>query len=102
MPSRVEPCGLNQMYALRYGTMPIVRNIGGLKDTVVDMGDYQGFGIRFNEASVWDVTYSVGRAIDLYYNKKAQMKEMIGFMMKIDHSWETSAQQYISLYQSLK
>ena len=102
MPSRVEPCGLNQMYALRYGTMPIVRNVGGLKDTVVDMADYQGFGIRFNEASVWDVTYSVGRAIDLYYNKKAQMKEMIGFMMKIDHSWETSAQQYISLYQSLK
>jgi len=48
------------------------------------------------------VTYSVGRAIDLYYNRKAQMKEMIEFMMKIDHSWETSAQQYISLYQSLK
>ena len=102
MPSRVEPCGLNQMYALRYGTMPIVRNIGGLRDTVVDMGDPHGFGIRFNEASVWDVTYSVGRAIDLYYNKKAQMKEMIEFMMRIDHSWETSAQQYISLYQSLK
>lgn len=102
MPSRVEPCGLNQMYALRYGTMPIVRNVGGLRDTVVDMGDYQGFGIRFNEASVWDVTYSVGRAIDLYYHKKAQMKEMIEFMMKIDHSWESSAQQYISLYQSLK
>ena len=94
MPSRVEPCGLNQMYALRYGTMPIVRNVGGLRDTVVDMGDYQGFGIRFNEASVWDVTYSVGRAIDLYYNKKAQMKEMIEFMMKIDHSWETSANKY--------
>ncbi|HEY5774125.1 MAG TPA: glycogen synthase, partial [Chitinophagaceae bacterium] len=93
---------LNQMYALRYGTMPIVRNVGGLRDTIVDMGDHQGFGIRFNEATVWDVTYSVGRAIDLYYNKKAQMKEMIEFMMKIDHSWETSAKKYLELYQSLK
>jgi starch synthase len=102
MPSRIEPCGLNQMYALRYGTMPIVRNVGGLRDTVVDIGDPHGFGIRFEQATVWDVTYSVGRAIDLYYNKKEQMKEMIGFMMAIDHSWESSAQQYISLYQSLK
>ena len=102
MPSRVEPCGLNQMYALRYGTVPIVRNTGGLRDTVVDYGDWQGFGIRFDYASVWDITYSVGRAIDLYYNKKEQMSQMISFMMKIDHSWEASAQQYISLYQSLK
>ncbi len=102
MPSRVEPCGLNQMYALRYGTMPIVRNVGGLKDTVVDFGDPGGFGIRFDQASVWDVTYSVGRAIDLFYNKKQQMKEMIELMMKIDHSWESSAGEYIKLYQSLK
>jgi starch synthase len=102
MPSRVEPCGLNQMYALRYGTMPIVRNVGGLRDTVVDIGDQDGFGIRFEQATVWDVTYSVGRAIDLYYNKKERMKDMINFMMAIDHSWESSAQQYISLYQSLK
>ena len=102
MPSRVEPCGLNQMYALRYGTVPIVRNVGGLRDTVVDFGDANGFGVRFEQASVWDVTYSVGRAIDLYYNKKEQMKSMIGFMMNIDHSWESSAGEYIRLYQSLK
>jgi starch synthase len=102
MPSRVEPCGLNQMYALRYGTVPMVRSTGGLKDTVVDFGDWQGFGIRFDLATVWDVTYSVGRAIDLYTHKKTQLQEMIKFMMKIDHSWEASAQQYISLYESLK
>jgi starch synthase len=80
----------------------MVRTVGGLKDTVVDFGDWQGFGIRFNEATVWDITYSVGRAIDLYYNKKEQLKQMREFMMKIDHSWESSASEYISLYQSLK
>ncbi|MBK7560632.1 MAG: glycogen synthase [Chitinophagaceae bacterium] len=102
MPSRVEPCGLNQMYALRYGTVPMVRNIGGLKDTVTDMGDPQGFGIRFDKASVWDITYSVGRAIDLYTNKPDLYSWMRKYMMTIDHSWDSSAQQYIDLYKSLK
>jgi starch synthase len=102
MPSRVEPCGLNQMYALRYGTVPMVRNIGGLHDTVTDMGDWQGFGIRFDQATVGDITYSVGRAIDLYQNKPDLYNWMRGYMMEIDHSWDSSAQQYIDLYKSLK
>ncbi len=102
MPSRVEPCGLNQMYALRYGTVPIVRSTGGLIDTVTDFGEWQGFGIRFEQATVWDITYSVGRAIDLYQHKKEQFDWMRKFMMDIDHSWESSAGEYISLYQSLK
>ena len=102
MPSRVEPCGLNQMYALRYGTVPIVRNVGGLRDTVVDFGDFQGFGIRFDHASVWDITYSVGRAIDLYFNKKEQLDWMRGYMMGIDHSWESATKQYIEMYKSLR
>jgi starch synthase len=102
MPSRVEPCGLNQLYALRYGTVPMVRNVGGLRDTVSDMGDWQGFGIRFDQASVGDITYSVGRAIDLYQNRPELHTWMRGHMMQIDHSWDGAAQQYIDLYRSLK
>jgi starch synthase len=102
MPSRVEPCGLNQMYALRYGTVPIVRSTGGLKDTVKDFGDWQGYGIRFNNATVGDVTYSVGRAIDLYYNKRDLYTWMRSYMMHIDNSWDASAGEYIKVYESLK
>lgn len=102
MPSRVEPCGLNQMYALRYGTVPMVRSTGGLKDTVTDFGDYQGFGIRFNNADVGDITYSVGRAIDLYSHKKELYNWMRHYMMNLDHSWDSSAKSYLSIYESLK
>jgi len=102
MPSRVEPCGLNQMYALRYGTIPMVRNIGGLKDTVTDFGDPNGFGIRFNQATVGDITYSVGRALDLYNNKHELYHWMRSHMMTFDHSWDSSAKEYIDLYKSLK
>ncbi len=102
MPSRVEPCGLNQMYALRYGTVPMVRSTGGLKDTVKDFGDWQGYGIRFNHASVNDITYSVGRAIDLYNNKRDLYNWMRSYMMNIDHSWDAAAGEYIQLYESLQ
>jgi starch synthase len=99
MPSRVEPCGLNQMYALRYGTIPIVRRTGGLKDTVLDIGD-GGFGICHNETSVWDVNYSITRAIDLF-NDKEKIEATIKTTMQIDHSWDKVAATYITLYQSL-
>ena len=101
MPSRVEPCGLNQMYAMRYGSVPIVRSTGGLQDTVVDMGDWEGFGIRFNHASVGDIYYSVSRAISVY-QEKTHFNWMRKHMMQIDHSWENTVQQYTNVYQSLK
>jgi starch synthase len=101
MPSRVEPCGLNQMYALRYGTIPIVRSTGGLKDTVTDFGEPNGFGLRFNHASVWDITYSIHRAVELYDDKE-KMTELVDQIMQIDHSWEKSAEQYIDLYNSIQ
>jgi len=97
MPSRVEPCGLNQMYALRYGTVPIVRRIGGLKDTVIDIGD-GGFGICHDQTSVWDVGHAIGRAMELYADKK-KVKDIRKVMMNIDHSWDKAAQEYINLYQ---
>jgi starch synthase len=100
MPSRVEPCGLNQLYALRYGTVPIVRSTGGLKDTVIDFGDEGGYGIRFNQPSVDDICYSISRALVLYQNT-AQLQLLRKRMMALDFSWNQSAGQYIQLYQSL-
>ncbi|MBC7616840.1 MAG: glycogen/starch synthase [Pedobacter sp.] len=97
MPSRVEPCGLNQMYALRYGTIPIVRRIGGLKDTVIDIGD-GGFGICHDQTNMWDVGHAIGRAYELYLDQK-KLKEIRKFIMCLDHSWDRAAQQYIDLYQ---
>ncbi|NIM34238.1 MAG: glycosyltransferase, partial [Hydrotalea flava] len=87
MPSRVEPCGLNQMYAMRYGTVPMVRSTGGLQDTVIDMGDWEGFGIRFNHASIHDIYYSISRAVGVYQDK-VQLSLMRKTMMNIDHSWD--------------
>ena len=101
MPSRVEPCGLNQMYAMRYGTIPIVRNTGGLRDTVKDLGEEGGYGILFNDAKVWDITYSIHRALQLYAVPR-QMKSTRNKIMELDNSWENSARQYINLYSSLK
>ena len=101
MPSRVEPCGLNQMYSMKYGTVPMVRNTGGLRDTVVDMGDWQGWGIRFNHATVGDIVYSIGRAVNVFQDK-THLNWMRQHMMQIDNSWENSVQQYLNIYQSLK
>lgn len=101
MPSRVEPCGLNQMYAMRYGTVPVVRKTGGLKDTVKDIGDQGGYGIHFYNATVGDVTHAIYRAVQLYKDQQA-FQEVRQVMMDLDFSWHKSAQSYISVYQSLK
>ena len=97
MPSRVEPCGLNQLYAIRYGTVPIVRTTGGLKDTVIDFGDEGGYGIRFLQASVSDITSSVDRAMVLYQNT-ANLQLLRKRMMALDFSWDRSAKEYLNLY----
>jgi len=101
MPSRVEPCGLNQLYALRYGTVPIVRRTGGLIDTVIDFGDEGGYGICFDQSNVNDITYSISRAITLYKNSE-HLELLRKRMMALDFSWTQSAKQYNQLYESLK
>jgi starch synthase len=100
MPSRVEPCGLNQMYALRYGTIPMVRDTGGLHDTVVDMGEPAGFGIRFLHATEEDIVHAIERAIAVYKDK-AQMEKMITQCMRIDHSWDAVVKEYKNVYESI-
>lgn len=99
MPSRVEPCGLNQMYALRYGTMPLVRRIGGLKDTVIDIGDH-GYGICFSNANINDLVDSCHRAVAVFDNKK-NLASYRKKMMQIDNSWDNTVGKYIQLYEQL-
>lgn len=100
MPSRVEPCGLNQMYAMRYGTIPMVRSTGGLQDTVIDMGEENGYGIRFNNATVEDVFNAVKRAVTVFEDIK-KVLEMRRLMMNIDNSWENAVENYIHLYNTI-
>ena len=99
MSSRVEPCGLNQLYAMRYGTIPIVPLTGGLKDTVVDVKD-GGVGICYDNATIIDICASLERAVDLYRNKKVFLTARKK-CMQINHSWEKSSQEYLSLYQTI-
>lgn len=96
MPSRFEPCGLNQMYAMRYGAIPVVRHTGGLIDTVPDIGD-DGHGISFLRASEEDIIYSITRAMKLFEDK-LEMKTLINRIMQIDFSWERSAALYTNEY----
>jgi starch synthase len=100
MPSRVEPCGLNQLYALRYGTIPIVHRTGGLRDTVIDFGDEGGYGICFEQTNIDDICNSASRAINLYKDK-SHLELIRQKMMGLDFSWDQSAKQYIDLYERL-
>lgn len=100
MPSRVEPCGLNQLYAMRYGTVPIVRSTGGLKDTVRDLLEPGGYGITFAEADSVDAANAIGRALELYANPQ-RMQQLRKQLMALDFSWDKSAASYIDLYQKI-
>jgi len=101
MPSKVEPCGLNQMYAMRYGTIPIVNSIGGLRDTVIDIKKEDGYGICFHKANVFNADEAIQRAVSCYEVKK-EMQLLQNKVAKLDFSWKQSAKQYVQIYQTLK
>ena len=97
MPSRVEPCGLNQMYSMRYGTIPIVRYTGGLRDTVQDV-TVGGAGLQFNQVSVDEAVKAIHRAVEIYHQEEYR-SHLVHTNMKFDFSWDKSAQNYIYMYQ---
>ncbi len=101
MPSKSEPCGLSQMVALRYGTIPIVRETGGLKDTITDSGDGKGNGFTFKSYDAYDMLDAIHRALGAYSDKKYWAK-LVTRALKCDNSWSKSAKEYIALYESLK
>lgn len=100
MPSLYEPCGLNQMYSLKYGTLPIVRATGGLNDTVeqYDEATGGGTGFKFWEPSASAIYYTVGWAVSTYYDRPAHMARLIQRAMTRDFSWQRSGDGYLAAY----
>jgi starch synthase len=104
MPSRYEPCGLNQMYSLAYGALPIVRNTGGLTDTVenFDQEKGTGTGFMFDDLNPSAIYNTVGWAVWAWYNRRPQIEEMRIRGMKKNFSWENSAKKYLEMYKGIK
>lgn len=102
MPSQFEPCGLNQMYSLAYGTVPIVRAVGGLKDTVIDQqcGD-TATGFVFSEPTPQALLSTIRRALLFYYEHPQNFRAMQERGMRTRFTWERAAQEYVALYESL-
>ncbi len=100
MPSKSEPCGLSQMVALRYGTVPIVRETGGLKDTITDSGDGKGNGFTFKSYDAYDMLNAIKRGLAAYYDK-GNWQKLVERALKCDNSWGKSAKEYIELYKEL-
>jgi starch synthase len=102
MPSKYEPCGLNQMYSLRYGTVPVVRKTGGLADTVEEFNPKtgRGTGFLFEKYNGQELLKALKKALNLYKNKKVWLKLMKNGMVK-DFSWSVSARKYVELYEKL-
>ncbi len=100
MPSQSEPCGLSQMVACRYGTVPVVREIGGLKDSIRDCGEEGGFGYTFKTYNADDMLGAIDRALDAYAHPR-RFGNLRRRCMRQDFGWERSAAEYIRLYEDL-
>jgi len=103
MPSRVEPCGLNQMYAMRYGTVPIVRSVGGLQDTVIDMleSPSEGRGFRFDTFTLEEAQHAIWRAYE-YYQHPDRFQALRSRIMDLDFSWNQAANNYTDIYKQFE
>jgi len=101
MPSLFEPCGLSQMISMRYGTVPIVRETGGLRDTVLSYNEEtrEGNGFTFQNYNAHDMLSVIRRALDYYHNKKEIVTKLRKRGMQGDYSWAHSAKEYEALYQ---
>jgi starch synthase len=103
MPSLFEPCGLSQMISMRYGTLPIVRETGGLRDSVEPYNEYEntGTGFSFTNYNAHEMLSTINYAKDVWYNNRKNWNAMVRRAMKTDFSWKNSAKTYIDLYNRL-
>ena len=103
MPSAFEPCGLGQLMAMRYGTVPVVRKTGGLKDTVTPYNQYtgEGNGFSFANYNAHEMFFTLQHAINLYKNDKETWNNLVKNAMNTDNSWKKSAQDYMNIFNSL-
>jgi starch synthase len=101
MPSRFEPCGLNQMYSLRYGTLPVVRATGGLDDTVqnYDPASGTGNGFKFYDASGEALLGTLRWALHVFHNEPERWRQLQRAGMALDFSWNASARAYLDAYE---
>ena len=103
MPSIAEPCGLSQIIAMRYGTLPLVRETGGLKDTVIPYNQYDGTGngFSFSDVNAHDMLHVLRMAVDLYHNNKETWDALAHNAMTTDFGWGRSAKEYTKIYQQI-
>jgi len=101
MPSKYEPCGYNQLYSLSYGTIPVVRNTGGLSDTIINYNKPEGTGFKFDKYDAKDFLNTIKIALNIYRTNKQKWHNMIRTCMAQDFSWKASAKKYMELYKSV-
>jgi starch synthase len=104
MPSRYEPCGLNQLYSLRYGAIPIISSTGGLVDTVTDTNQETlesgtATGFRFAGYSLDGLEKTLEQAVDFYLHRKPEWAQIVQTAMRMDWSWKKSAERYLAVFE---
>ena len=98
MPSKTEPCGLSQLISMRYGTVPVVHRVGGLRDTVIPFTGVEGNGFTFESFQAGDMMDAIYRAVTCFYQSLDEWKQIIKNNLQKDVSWEQSAKKYLDLY----